>query len=61
MTEMRRHAEKKCRKILQLESNFSPTVQIWLDMIYAYLQLIQMKEGKPITWATFYNSLEDNT
>jgi hypothetical protein len=46
MTEIRIHAEKKCRKTLQPESNFSPTVQIWYVRIHAYLQLIRMKEGK---------------
>jgi hypothetical protein len=46
MTEIRIHAEKKCRKILWPESNFSPTVQMWYDRIHAYLQLIRMKEGK---------------
>ncbi len=46
MTKIRIHAEKKCRKILRPESNFSPTVQMWYDRIHAYLQLIRMKEGK---------------
>jgi hypothetical protein len=46
MTEIRIHAEKKCRKILRPESNFSPTVQMWYDRIHPYLQLIRMKEGK---------------
>jgi hypothetical protein len=46
MTEIRVHAEKKCRKILQPNSNYSPTVQLWYDRIHAYLQLIRMKEGK---------------
>jgi hypothetical protein len=46
MTEIRVHAEKKCRKILQPNSNFSPMIQMWYDRIHAYLQLICMKEGK---------------
>ncbi len=46
MMEIRVHAEKKCRKILQPESDFSPTIQMWYDQIHAYLQLIQLKEGK---------------
>jgi hypothetical protein len=29
MTKIRVHAEKNCRKILQLESDFSPTIQMW--------------------------------
>jgi hypothetical protein len=45
MKEIRVHAEKKCRNILRPESNFSPTIQIWYDQIYAYLQLIRMREG----------------
>ncbi len=46
ITKIRVHAEKKCRKILRPDSNYSPTVQIWYDRIHAYLQLICMKEGK---------------
>jgi hypothetical protein len=47
MTEIRVHAEKKCRKILRPDSNHSPTVQMWYnDQIHAYPQLIHMKEGK---------------
>ncbi len=45
MTEIRVHAEKDCQKILQPESNFSPTIQMWYDRIHAYLQLIRLKEG----------------
>jgi hypothetical protein len=46
MKEIRVHAEKKCRKILRPESDFSPTIQLWYDRIHAYLQLICLKEGK---------------
>ncbi len=46
MTEIRVHVEKKCRKVLRPNSNYSPTVQMWYDRIYAYLQLIRMTEGK---------------
>jgi hypothetical protein len=46
MTEIRIHAKKYCRKILQPDDNFSPTIQMWYDRIHAYLQLIRMKEGK---------------
>ena len=46
MTEIRVHAEKKCRKILRPESDFSPTIQMWYDRIHAYLQLIRLHEGK---------------
>ena len=46
MTEIRVHAEKKCRKILRPESDYSPTIQMWYDRIHAYLQLIRLQEGK---------------
>jgi hypothetical protein len=46
MMEIRIHTEKNCRKILQLDDIFSRTIQMWYDRIHAYLQLIQMKEGK---------------
>jgi hypothetical protein len=46
MTEIRRYAEKKCRKILNPVSNFSHTIQMWYDRIHVYLQLIRLKEGK---------------
>ncbi len=46
MKEIRVHAEKKCRKILRPESDFSPTIQMWYDQIHAYLQLIRLQEGK---------------
>ncbi len=49
MTEIRVHAEKKCRKILQPNSDYNPTIQMWYDRIHAYLQMICMKEGKPRT------------
>ena len=35
MTEIRVLAEKKCRKILRPESDFSPTIQMWYDHIHA--------------------------
>jgi hypothetical protein len=53
MTKIRIHAEKKIRKIIRPESNFSPIVQMWYDRIHAYLQLIRMKEGKQRTQPTF--------
>jgi hypothetical protein len=46
MTKIRIHTEKKCRKILRPESDFSPIVQMWYNGIHTYLQLIRMKEGK---------------
>jgi hypothetical protein len=49
MTKIRVQAEKKCRKILQPDNNYSPMIQMWYDRIYAYLQLIRMKREKPRT------------
>jgi hypothetical protein len=46
MPKIRVHAEKNCRKILQPDSNFSPTIQMWYNRIHAYLQLIRTKERK---------------
>jgi hypothetical protein len=46
MKEIRVHAEKKCRKILWPESDFSPTIQMCYNQIHAYLQLICLQEGK---------------
>ena len=46
MTEIRVHAEKKCRKIKRPECDYSPTIQMWYDRVHAYLQLIRLKEGK---------------
>ncbi len=46
MTEIRVQAKKHCKKILKPDNDFSPTIQMWYDRIYAYLQLIRMKEGK---------------
>jgi hypothetical protein len=46
MAEIRIHTEKNCRKILQPDDDFSPTIKMWYDRIHAYLQLIRMKEGK---------------
>ena len=46
MTEIRRNAEKKCRKIHTPISEFSPTISMWYDRIHVYLQLIRLKEGK---------------
>jgi hypothetical protein len=46
MTEIRVHAEKKRQQILQPDSDYSPTVQMWYNRIHAYLQLIRLKEGK---------------
>ncbi len=46
MKEIRVHTAKNCRKILQPESDFSPTIQMWYNQIHAYRQLICLQEGK---------------
>ena len=46
MTEIRRYGEKKCRKILTPESEFSPPIKMWYVLIHAYLQLIRLSDGK---------------
>jgi hypothetical protein len=46
MTEIQVPAEKKCRKILRQDTDYSPTTQMWYDRIGANLQLIHTKEGK---------------
>ncbi len=46
MRKIRVHAKKNCRKILQPENDFSPTIQMWYNGIHAYLQFTRMKEGK---------------
>ena len=33
MTEIKVHAEKKCQKILRPDSDYSPTVQMWYNII----------------------------
>ncbi len=35
MSKIRVHVKKNCRKILQPDSNFSPTIQMWYDRIHA--------------------------
>ena len=46
LTEIRKYAEKKCRKILTPVSEFSPTIRMWYNRIHVYKQLIRLKEGK---------------
>ena len=49
MDEIRIHAEKKCRKIMTPESEYSPQIQHWYDRIHAYMDLLKLKEGKKST------------
>ena len=46
ITEIRIHTEKRCRKIMQPNSDYSLTIQMWYDRIHAYLQLVRLKERK---------------
>jgi hypothetical protein len=46
MKEIRVHTEKKCRKILRPDNDYTPTIHMWYYRIHTYLQLIRMKEGK---------------
>ena len=45
MDEIRLHAEKKCRKILCPESDYSPRIWHWYDKIHAYLTLLFIQAG----------------
>ena len=45
-TEIRKHTEIKCRKILTLDCKFSPPVKLWYDRIHAYRQQFRLQEGK---------------
>jgi hypothetical protein len=60
MMEIRVHVEKKCRKILCPDNDFSPTIQMWYDRIHAYLQLIRMKEEKTKIQVIYYDLRADN-
>ena len=60
LTEIRRHAEKKCRKILTPQSEFSPTVKTWYDRIHAYRQLIRLRSGKASNAANIYRFARRN-
>jgi len=46
LTEIRQHAERKCRKVLTPACKFSPPVKLWYDRIHAFRQLIRLQEGK---------------
>ena len=45
MDEIRIHAERKCRKLLKPDIEFSPTIQYWYDRIHAYRQLIKIRKN----------------
>ena len=45
MDEIRKHAERNCRKILRPELCFSPPVQHWYDKVHAFKRLIRLREG----------------
>ena len=41
---IRIHAEKKCKKIMTQDVEFSQQVQLWYDRIHAYMVLFKVKE-----------------
>ena len=45
LDEIRIHAERKCRKLLKPDMEFSPTIQYWYDRIHAYRQLIKIRKN----------------
>ena len=45
MDKIRVHGEKKCRKFLTPEVEYSPVFQHWYDKIHAYMDLLKLKEG----------------
>ena len=46
MIELQRCAEKKCRKIIKPDLEFSPQVQLWHERMQAYKMLIGWKKGQ---------------
>ena len=46
MTEIQRHAEHKCRKILKPNLSFSEDVKYWHERVQAWTALINLKHGK---------------
>ena len=60
LTEIRRYAEKKCRKILTPHSEFGPTVKTWYDRIHAYRQLIRLRSGKAANDGNIYRFARRN-
>ena len=45
MDEIRVHAEKKCRKFLTPEAEYSPVIQHWYNRIHTYMDLLKLKQG----------------
>ena len=43
--ELQTHAERKCRKILKPELQFSGTVKLWCERMQAYQALVRWKKG----------------
>ena len=46
MTEIQKHAERVCRKILRPDLSFSPSVKFWFERVQAYRAMLKLKEGK---------------
>ena len=45
MDEIRVHGEKKCRKFLTPEAEYSPVIQHWYNRIHTYMDLLKLKQG----------------
>ena len=45
MDEIRVHGEKKRRKFLTPEVEYSPVIQHWYDRIHAYMNLLKLKQS----------------
>ena len=49
--ELQKHAERKCRKILKPDLEFSGEVKLWHERLIALKRLIKLREGKVHTVA----------
>ena len=47
MVELQKCAERRCRKILKPDMEFSGPVKLWHERVQAYKALIKWKEGRP--------------
>ena len=45
MGEIRVHGEKKCRKFLTPDAEYSPVIQHWYDRIHAYMDLLKLNQN----------------
>jgi len=47
MVELQKCAERRCRKIIKPDMEFSPQVKLWQERMWAYKALIRWKKGNP--------------